>query len=215
MSRSSVKRDVGKVRSTFIRTVVTVAFGIAAAASLSGCAGALMGAGATAGIAVAQERSVGDAIDDAAVEVEVNHYLFQEHVDDLFRAVSVESVEGRVLLTGNVKTQELRDRATELAYKADDVREVINEIEITDKGGIIDYTNDAWITARLRGKLLGDSEIFDINYSITTKNGVIYLLGIAQDQEELERVIAHARNIPRVRKVVSHVVLKDDVRRGA
>jgi len=203
------------VRSTFIRTVVTVAFGIAAAASLSGCAGALMGAGATAGIAVAQERSVGDAIDDAAVEVEVNHYLFQEHVDDLFRAVSVESVEGRVLLTGNVKTQELRDRATELAYKADGVREVINEIEVTDKGGLIDYTNDAWITARLRGKLLGDSEIFDINYSITTKNGVIYLLGIAQDQEELERVIAHARNIPRVRKVVSHVVLKDDLRRGA
>ena len=35
------------------------------------------------------------------------------------------------------------------------------------------------------------------------------MIGIAQNKEELDRVISHARNIEYVRKVVSHVRLKD------
>lgn len=186
---------------------------LAATALLSGCASMLVGAAATTGIAVAQERSVGNAIDDTAIKVEVNHYLFQAQIDELFRAVSVDVNEGRVLLTGNVKTQALRDRAAELAYQAEGVREVFNEIEVQEGGGILDYSNDAWISTRLRASLLGDSQIYDINYKVTTSNGVIYLLGIAQNQAELDRAVAHARSIPRVRRVVSHVLLKDDPRR--
>ena len=47
-----------------------------------------------------------------------------------------------------------------------------------------------------------------INYSVETVNGTIYLIGIAQNQEELDRVIAHARTIEYVRKVVDHVRVK-------
>ncbi|MBL26748.1 MAG: phospholipid-binding domain-containing protein [Rhodospirillaceae bacterium] len=190
--------------------LVSVLLLLAATAGLPGCASMVVGAAATTGIAIAQERSVGNAIDDTAIKVEINHYLFQAQVDELFRAVSVDVNEGRVLLTGNVKTQALRDRATELAYKAEGVQEVFNEIEVQDSGGILDYSNDAWISTQLRAKLLGDAQIYDINYSVTTSNGVIYLLGIAQNQEELDRAVAHARSIPRVRRVVSHVLMKDD-----
>jgi osmotically-inducible protein OsmY len=42
---------------------------------------------------------------------------------------------------------------------------------------------------------------------------VIYLLGIAQDLEERERVNNYARALPYVKKVVNHVILKDDPRR--
>ena len=62
-------------------------------------------------------------------------------------------------------------------------------------------------------KTLADLEIADINYTFDTVNGVVYILGIAQDREELDRVTTHASNIAGVAKVVSHAVLKDDPER--
>jgi osmotically-inducible protein OsmY len=40
------------------------------------------------------------------------------------------------------------------------------------------------------------------------ENGVVYLMGIAQDRAELDRVVDHARNIGLVTKVVSYVRIK-------
>jgi osmotically-inducible protein OsmY len=58
--------------------------------------------------------------------------------------------------------------------------------------------------------LLFDSYIKNINYTVDVENAVIYLMGIAQDQAELDRVIAYARDISGVKKVVNNVVLKTD-----
>ena len=180
---------------------------------LAGCtASALVGAGATAGVAVAQERSVGAAIDDTKIKLLIGNALL--HKDpDLFRRVDVDSVEGRVLLTGSVKQADDRVEASRLAWQYQGVREVLNEIQVTDKSGLVDYAKDAWITTQLRTKIMGDTGILDLNYSIETVNGVIYLLGIAQDEPELDSVTGYARTIAGVRKVISHVRLKDDPRR--
>jgi osmotically-inducible protein OsmY len=56
-----------------------------------------------------------------------------------------------------------------------------------------------------------DKKILAINYSIETVNGIVYLIGIAQNQEELDRVIAHARAIDYVRQIKSHVRVKKGV----
>jgi osmotically-inducible protein OsmY len=178
----------------------------------SGCTGALIGAGATAGVTIAQERSVGDAIDDATIHVDIGRRLFEKH-ESLFRRVGIEVVEGRVLLTGTVPKPENRIDAVRIAWTVDGVREVINEIEVTDKTGVIDYAKDVWITTQLRTKMLTDTQVSDINYNIETVNGVIYLMGIAQGQNELDRVTNYAREISGVRQVKSHVRLKDDPRR--
>ncbi|MEK9660567.1 MAG: BON domain-containing protein, partial [Alphaproteobacteria bacterium] len=53
-----------------------------------------------------------------------------------------------------------------------------------------------------------------INYSIRVVDGTVFLLGIAQDQAELDRVINTARALPGIRHIVSHVILKDDPRRA-
>lgn len=186
---------------------------LGAAAGLQGCAPAAIGAGATAGVAIAQERSVGAAIDDATIELNVNSALLQES-EALFSKVGVESVEGRVLLTGLVPTPQDRVEAGRLAWTVNGVKEVLNEIEVVDKSGLADYAKDVWITTQLRGKLIGDRLVSDINYSIETVNGVIYLMGVAQSEAELERVTAHARTIRGVERVVSHVRLKSDPERS-
>ncbi len=182
------------------------------AVALAGCTSLIVGGAATTGVAVAQERSVGAAIDDTTIRFDINRRLFDES-DILFAGVSLAVVEGRVLLTGNVPTPEDRVTSVRLAWLAPGVKEVINEISINDHSGFIDYFKDVGITGRLRFELLRDGDIKDINYTIETQNAVVYLMGIAQDQSELDRVVNHARNIPGVKKVVSYAVLKDDPRR--
>jgi osmotically-inducible protein OsmY len=172
----------------------------------------VVGGGATATVAVAQERSFGDAIDDTAIVATINK-LWLEHDWELFTNIETTVHEGRVLLTGTVKTSQDRLEAVRLAWRAKGVREIINEIEVTEQGGVVNFARDSWITAQLRTKITFDEEIRAINYSIETVNGVVYLMGIAQDQGELDRVTGYARNIRYVRSVVSHVWLKADPRR--
>lgn len=182
--------------------------------SLSGCGGLAAGAAARAGIAVVEERSVGDVIDDLTIRTELNHIFFDDDIE-LYGDVSFGVVEGRVLLKGSVPTREDRVRAIQLAWKATGVREVINELQVAPDGGVLDYARDTWISTQLKSRLLLDMDVLSVNYDVESVNGVVYVIGIAQDERELEMVIGHARAIEDVRRVVSHVILKDDPRRQA
>lgn len=196
--------------SAIVAAVAIAALGALLAACSPGAA--LVGAGATVGLAAAQERSVGHAVDDATIQVQINHLLLQKS-ERLFTNVGLEVVEGRVLMTGSVPTAEDRVDAVRLAWQAKGVTEVLNELQVTDKSGLMSYAKDVWISTQMRGKLIGDGHIVDINYSVDTVNGTLYLMGIAQDQSELDRAVRHGRTISGVKQVVSHVQLKDDPRR--
>jgi osmotically-inducible protein OsmY len=67
---------------------------------------------------------------------------------------------------------------------------------------------DTWVSTRLHSKITLDKKIRAINYSIETVNGIIYLIGIAQNQAELDRVIGHAKTISYVKKIINHIRVK-------
>lgn len=126
---------------------------------------------------------------------------------DLDSRLTVGVRDGKALLAGRAANADERVKAVRLAWQADGVAEVINEIGIGDESSLTDKATDLWITTQLRTKLLTDSEITSRNYSIETVNQVIYLMGRARSGWELDRVRTHARDIARVRQVVSHVEL--------
>ncbi len=165
------------------------------------------GAAATAGVAAAQERGLGGAIEDTKIRLQINDKWFQAD-EDLYRKVALQVQQKRVLLTGVVPSEEMRLQAVRLAWQADGVEEVINEIEVGEGPSVTDMARDTWISTQLRGKLLFDKQIASINYSIETSRQVVYLIGVAQSQGELDRVVAHARNLAYVRRVVSYVRIK-------
>ena len=181
----------------------------AASLALGACAPAVVGAGAAAGVAASQERGFKGAIADTEIRLEINHLWLQESTS-LYRKVNLQVQEGRVLLTGQVPNPEARVTAVRLAWQAEGVREVINEIEVADTSSLLDAARDEWIATKLRARLLADAEVASINYSIESVNGALYLIGVAQDQAELDRVLAHARDIAYVRRVVTYVRLKSD-----
>lgn len=185
---------------------------LALAGLQSGCVGASIGAGAAAGTAAMQERGFATAVDDTVIDAKITGTYLKEGVN--FKLVSIEVHQGRVLLTGT--TPRARDRvdAVRFAWQIDGVVSVINEISIEDDGEILDLARDKWVTAQLRLKITFDGKVKAINYAIDTVNGTVYLMGIAQNQAELDRVKSHARALDYVRRIISHVRIKPPATSG-
>ena len=159
-----------------------------------------------------KEKGIKEAISDGMIDVSINKEFLNHNVN-MFINVEIEVVEGRVLLTGSVKKPKHRLDAVKLAWKILGVREVINEIDVTKKGGIKQYLTDVRIKTQIRYKVIKDKEISSINYNFEVVNGNLYIIGISNNKKELKKVVKHANNIKGVLKVVSHAIMKDDPRR--
>ena len=159
-----------------------------------------------------KEKGIKEAISDGMIDVSINKEFLNHNVN-MFINVQIEVVEGRVLLTGSVKKPKHRLDAVKLAWKILGVREVINEIDVTKKGGIKQYLTDVKIKTQIRYKVITDKEISSINYNFEVVNGNLYIIGISNNKKELKKVVKHANNIKGVLKVVSHAIMKDDPRR--
>jgi len=168
---------------------------------------AVGGAAAVGGVTLAQERTVGQAVDDAGIQTRVQQRLFETDAG-LFAKVNLEVVQGRVLMTGVVPTPENRVEAGKVAWQVQGVKEVLNEIQVSDKTKLSDIATDSWITIQIKSRILFDKDIAGVNYNIETINGVVYVLGIAQSQAELDRVTNVARTTRYVKQVVNHVRIK-------
>ena len=181
---------------------------------LSGCAGALIGGVATVGLATVQERSLKDSAIDFKLELQLQKKLFEANKNKLFATVDVIIIEQRIMLIGNVESQEVRDLATKISWEVSPkIKAVLNELTIGGKPTLVSEAKDVRISLSLSGLLIGDIDISDINFSHSVSKQVIFLIGIAKNDDELNQVIYHARTIKGVRKVISHIILKNDKKR--
>lgn len=181
---------------------------------LSGCGGVglVLGGVATAGVSVAQERTTRQALTDGEISITLaNKFLNEDR--GLFADISTEVVEGRVLLTGDVNTQEDRIRASQVVWETEGVIELLNELDVGQGKGAQSYAEDVWISTQLRAKLLTDVDVNAINYNVETVGQTVHLIGVARDEAELIRVVDIASKIKGVKQVVSHVLTKHDSRR--
>ena len=166
--------------------------------------GIATGIGAAGGVAAVQEGGISRAAKDARIQAEINDLWFRTDVD-IFTKLDMTVNNGRVLLTGVVQNPEHRVEAVRLAWQPVGVEQVINEIRVAESKGIRGFATDTWITTQLRTKLTLNKEVLSINYNIDTVQGTVYLMGFAQNREELNRVVELARNIKGVNGVVSYV----------
>jgi osmotically-inducible protein OsmY len=182
---------------------------VALAPLLSGCVW-VAATGAVAGVSAArQERTIGHALDDTVIKATLDGRLAQQSTG-LYLRVSTTVVEGRVLLAGRVDTPEARLDATRVAWGVDGVRKVDNDIEVSDLSGWLDGPSDLIMRTQLATILLADKTIKDVNYTTDVVHGVVYLMGVAQNKDELDRVVEHAQKLNGAKRVENYVVLKDD-----
>ena len=179
--------------------------------SLSGCVGAVAGVGAAAVAAGNTEKGLGTSISDGVIRVKLADRFLQADAS-LFTNVSVSVNDGAVLLTGAVEQPEHKVEATQLAWQTRGVIEVINEIEVSDKSSIKDIAKDLAAAAQLRAKLIAEQGVSSINFSVDVVNGTVFLTGIASTEEEMNTVVALARELRFATNVVNYIRISDDDR---
>ena len=187
------------------------AFLLSLSLALSACAPALVGVGTAAVAASSTEKGFSTSVSDGVINTKLADKFLRSDVD-LTQGVSISVNEGAVLLTGIVATQDKKVTATKLAWEIKGVREVVNEITVKEETSLKNRAKDFAAAAQLRLKIIGDGAVSSLNYSIDVVDGVVYLSGVAETEEERARVVALAQELPFAKKVVDYIILSSDRR---
>lgn len=147
------------------------------------------------------ERSTGAYIDDEIIETKAlvnidkaDPQLAQSHI-------IVVSYNGVVLLAGQVPSESLRQLAANTVATIVKVKRVHNELTLSGNTSMVARSNDAWITTKVKTKMLASGDVEGGRIKVVTENGVVYLMGLVT-REEADQAAEIARRTSGVQKVV-------------
>ena len=155
-------------------------------------------------------RSLGRIVDDSVIE---KKFLFKiSQVDEKYLLkISSKSIDGRVLLKGNVDTIQEKIQMTKIAWETDGVRSVENIIKVDDQSSWKDKAKDLLITSQFKVAIVANNNIKSNNFNFTTINKNLYIFGIARNEQERKTVINEAKSVQGVSEVIPSIFLKDDL----
>lgn len=172
---------------------------LAFAASLAGCAAAVIGvSGAAAYSALEDRRTAGAQLEDEATELRAADRIGQRFREAAH--VNVTSFNRVVLLTGEVADAASRAEIERMVQSLPNVRSVANELEIAGVSSLTARTNDSLITSNVKLRFL-DAEFNVLHVKVVTEAGIVYLMGIVTEREA-GNATELARRTGGVRKVV-------------
>ena len=110
-------------------------------------------------------------------------------------------INGIVLLTGEVHTDEQRQYAEALAREYEQTRNVVNELDLAGRSNLNSRANDTWITGKVKSSLLKADDVPSSNIKVVTERGKVYLMGLVT-QAEAQAAVALAQSVVGVTHIV-------------
>ena len=181
--------------------------GLILAATLGGCVSTAVSLGAQAAYTASELRTIDEVILDNKIKIALNK-LTADDSFGLWVDVGTVVYQGRVLLVGSTETEEAKAKAGEIGGKPDGVKEVINDIKVTDEGGVGSFVNDVAIEKSIQIKYLFDDIVDSANYRVRSVHGTVYLIGLARDQAELDKALEIARGTGDVKEIVNYMRIR-------
>lgn len=194
LSFSPIKHRMHRIRLVFL------ALGVAA--SLSACVTALVAGVVITTIDVIHDRrTVGEYIDDSAIEIKARNILVSTPEIRAAAHVKPVSWNGILLVTGEIDSEIIKGDLIAQFGQIQGVRQVVDETTITDKTRLGVRTNDAWISGKVKSRLLLKTGLDANRIKVVTTRGSVYLMGIVT-QDEATDAVEYARTVRGVQKVV-------------
>lgn len=153
-------------------------------------------------------RSMGTIIDDSQLET-IAKVNLNKVSEELKKApITVTSFNRVILLTGQVKNQELRELATKTVSKISQVRQVYNELQVQAPISFPASVNDAWLTTKVKSKMAFNKQVRANRIKVLTENSIVYLMGMVP-RREAEMAAEIASSTKGVQKVVLAIEYTD------
>jgi osmotically-inducible protein OsmY len=168
---------------------------------LQACAPAIIATGAAVGVMSYQDRRpTAVQTEDEGIE-----WKAARSVPERFAAAShlnFTSFNRRLMITGEVPSEEAKAAIGEQAAKVAGVKEVFNEVMIGPASSLSVRSNDSYITSKVKGRLVDEKYLSATHIKVVTEAGVAYLMGIVSERESRLAVTIASRT-DGVRKVVN------------
>ena len=173
---------------------------IAVSGLLSGCAPILVGGAAiTSATVMTDRRSTGSIVNDEVLEKRVA-YEIQQAIGYERHHISVTSYDGKVLLSGEVASEQEKMVAQRVASQSVDVASVLNELAVMDPSSVPTRISDSMLATKVRSTIIATKQISLNQMKVTVERGIVYLMGIvtAVEADTASRTAAEVSGVQQV-----------------
>jgi osmotically-inducible protein OsmY len=175
----------------------------------------LVATGAAVGtLAALDRRTLGAQTEDQEIELRAANRMRGALAQP--GGVSVTSYNRKVLLTGQVASEDDK-RAAEAAVGAlPNVRSVHNELQVLGRPSLATSAADTAITARVKAALLDAQDLHANVIKVVTESGTVYLMGLVS-RREADRAAQVASRVAGVQRVVTvfEFITEEEVKRAS
>lgn len=195
------------------RSVCMLLAAAALAGGLSACVPLVMGGAAVGTLVAVDRRTSGTQLEDEGIEFRATNRLHGLYGDRAH--VNVTSWNRQVLLTGEVPTQEDRQKAEQTLREVENVRSIVNDLVVAPPSSLSQRSNDTLITGKVKASFVDAKDLVSAAFKVVTERGVVYLMGRVT-QREATRATEIARGVSGVTKVVRvfEIISEEELRRN-
>ncbi|MDG1162026.1 MAG: BON domain-containing protein [Burkholderiales bacterium] len=173
---------------------------------LHGCLGpAVVSAGIGATMMVEDPRTAGTIVDDRIIVSKLSARIKDKYPDQA--KVHVTSYNNVVLLTGQVKSEAVKDDLQLMVLETQSVRDFKDETTIGEFSTLKGFAKDGAIKTQVVSLLTRSKDVRIVRVSTTVESGAVYLMGlVTQDEgETAAQIAASVKNVSKVVKIFEYV----------
>ncbi|PLY41365.1 transporter [Janthinobacterium sp. ROICE36] len=167
--------------------------------SLTGCIELMVGGAVMGGVAAADRRTLGAQTEDKSIALKGESRI-PSIVGDAGH-VNVTSFNRRVLLTGEVRDDAMKNAVEREVRNIEGVESVANELIVAGPASYTSRSNDALITTKVKASLVDMKTISAASFKVVTENATVFLMGRVTQREGTVAADV-ARGVGGVQKVV-------------
>lgn len=195
------------------RAALALIFVGISAGTLSACAPIVLGGAMMGGTMVATDRRTsGTQLEDEGIELRANSRL-RENIGDRAH-INVTSYNRKVLLTGEVPSEQDKQLVEKIIVNVDNVREVVNELAVMGNSSFTQRSSDAIVTGKVKANLLDARDLFANAFKVSTERGTTYVMGrvTAREAKRGTEVISGTSGVQRLVRVLE-IISEDELAR--
>lgn len=128
--------------------------------------------------------------------------------DDFNNAnIAIATFHDEMLLAGQAPYAWQKEKAAEIVRRIPGTRVVYNQIQIGSPSSSLTRLSDAWITSKIKTKLIASEDIESQEVKVVTENGIVYLMGtlLPKDADVIVDIARTTSGVKSVVKIFSYI----------
>jgi osmotically-inducible protein OsmY len=177
--------------------------------SLQGCVAVVAGGVVASAVSATDRRTLGAQTEDKAIAVKAETRLPQ--IVGSAGHVNINSYNRKVLLTGEVRDEAMKQAVEKEVRSITNVDNVMNELEIAGPSSYTSRSSDTLITSKVKLSLADKKTVSANSFKVVTERGNVYLMGLVTQREGniAAQVAQGVSGVMRVTKMFEYISEED------